>query len=204
MKKNSLREKLKEVEDPRRGQGQVHKSYDVLTIAIMATMSGYLGYRAIVDFIEVNREELLKYLKPKRDKLPSFATIWRVITNTDAEKFSEIVENWIKEQTAITDKDHIAIDGKALVGTKQREEDKKLAHMVTLFKTNTKEVLQSTRTESKSNEIPLVQQMVLDSKVRDVIFTVDAMHCQSETIQQVKASGNDCVIGVKKNQKKTV
>lgn len=203
MKKTGLRERLKEVEDPRRGQGQVHRSYDVLTIAVMATMSGYLGYRAIVDFISVNKDELIEYFKPKRDKLPSFATVWRVITNTDAKKFSEIVEEWLKEQSEISKREHVAIDGKALSGTKQSEEDKKLAHMVTLFKSRTKEVIHSKKTESKSNEIPLVQQIILDSGLKDVIFTMDAMHCQSETIRNIKRSGNDCVVGVKDNQKKT-
>jgi DNA-binding NarL/FixJ family response regulator len=46
----NLRNELKTLKDNRRGQAQQHKIDVVLMITIMATMSGYQGYRAIGDF----------------------------------------------------------------------------------------------------------------------------------------------------------
>ena len=43
----NLREELKTLKDKRRGQAQQHKIDVVLMITIMATMSGYQGYRAM-------------------------------------------------------------------------------------------------------------------------------------------------------------
>ena len=45
MKEFNLREELKTLKDKRRGQAQQHKIDVVLMITIMATMSGYQGYR---------------------------------------------------------------------------------------------------------------------------------------------------------------
>jgi len=38
--------------------------------------------------------------------------------------------------------------------------------------------------------------------IKDVIFTLDALHCQTKTAQAIKHSGNEYLLQVKKNQKK--
>ena len=73
MMSNKLLETLTEIKDPRRGEGVRHPLPLVLIIVLMATMSGYFGYRGIGDFVIRNRKELLKYFKPKKNRLPSFS-----------------------------------------------------------------------------------------------------------------------------------
>ena len=41
-------------------------------------------------------------------------------------------------------------------------------------------VLDIGKVANKSNEIPLVQQMIKDSDLQQVIFTFDALHCQKK------------------------
>jgi len=79
MQENNLIKKLLEIKDPRRSEGQRHDLVLVLIIGIMATMSGYHGYRAIGDFISRNKKDLIKYLKPKQYRLPSFYTVRRIM-----------------------------------------------------------------------------------------------------------------------------
>ncbi len=50
MREFNLREELRTLKDKRRKQAQQHPVDVVLMITIMATMSGYQGYRAIGDF----------------------------------------------------------------------------------------------------------------------------------------------------------
>jgi len=95
----------------------------------------------------------------------------------------------------------VSIDGKAIKGTKQTLEDKKLAHMVTFFKSDSKEILQAKKTATKSNEIPLVQEMLKEFPLKNMILTLDALHCQVETVKAIKNSGNEFVVQVKNNQK---
>ena len=49
-------EYLNELPDVRRKAGQRHHQNFVLMIALFATMSGYIGYRAIGSFIVKHRE----------------------------------------------------------------------------------------------------------------------------------------------------
>jgi hypothetical protein len=201
MKEYNLREELKKLKDKRRGQGQVHKIDVVLMITIIATMSGYQGYRAIGDFSIRYKKELIKYLELEKGKVPSFPTIRRVLMEVNHKKFGDIFTKWMKHYMKKSNTQWIAVDGKAIKGTKQKEEDKKLAHLVSFFASDSQEILIARKTASKSNEIPLVQEMMEEFPLQDMIITLDALHCQTKTLKAIKDSGNDYVIQVKENQK---
>ncbi len=69
MKEFNLREELRTLKDKRRKQAQYHPIDVVLMITIMATMSGYQGYRAIGDFVQIYKKELIEYLELKRESI---------------------------------------------------------------------------------------------------------------------------------------
>lgn len=169
----------------------------------MATMSGFFGYRAIGDFAVRYKDELIKYLKPSKDRLPAYATVRRVLKEIDSNAFGAIFTRWMEQYLQKEDEAWISIDGKAIRGTKQKEEDKKLAHLVSFFKNDSKEVIIARQTASKSNEIPLVQEMLKEFSLEKMILTLDALHCQTETLAAIIESKNDYVVQVKGNQKKT-
>jgi len=201
MNKHSLRDELKQIEDVRRGAGQRHSIDVILMITIMATMSGYTGYRAIGDFAKRYKKELIEYLKVEKDRLPAFATIRRVLMQIDHQKFGDVFEKWMEQYLQKEKKQWVSVDGKAIKGTKQKEEDKKLAHLVSFFSSDSKEVLIARKTATKSNEIPLVQEMLSSFPLEDMIITLDALHCQTKTAKAIKESGNEYVLQVKNNQK---
>jgi len=202
MKEFSLREELKTLKDKRRAQAKQHPVDVVMMITIMATMSGYQGYRAIGDFAKRYKKEIVEYLNLEKDRVPAYATVRRVIQEVDHKKFDTIFTKWMQHYMKRSKSKWIAVDDKAIKGTKQQEEDKKLAHLVSFFASDSKEILLARKTADKSNEIPLVQEMMLEFPLRDMIITLDAMHCQTKTLKTIKTSGNDYVVQVKENQKK--
>ncbi len=201
MTEYNIRQELKTLKDKRRGQGQQHKIDVVLMITIMATMSGYQGYRAIGDFAQRYKREIIKYLEIEKQLVPSFPTIRRVLMEVNHKKFGDIFTKWMKHYMKKSNSQWIAVDGKAIKGTKQKEEDKKLAHLVSFFASDSKEILIARKTASKSNEIPLVQEMMGEFPLQDLVITLDALHCQTKTLKAIKDSGNDYVVQVKENQK---
>ena len=68
MKEFKLRQELQTIKDKRRRQAQQHKIDTVLMITIMATMSGYQGYRAIGDFVKRYKTQIVKYLELENKK----------------------------------------------------------------------------------------------------------------------------------------
>jgi len=201
MKEFNLRQELSTLKDKRRGQAQQHKIDVVLMITIMATMSGFQGYRAIGDFAERYKDELIQYLELPKERVPAYATVRRVLMNINHQKFANIFTQWMKHYMKKSSSRWVSVDGKAIKGTKQKEEDKKLAHLVSFFTSDSKEVLIARKTASKSNEIPLVQKMMEEFPLKDMIITLDALHCQSKTLKAIKDSGNEYVVQVKENQK---
>ena len=197
----NLRKELATLKDKRRGQAQQHKIDVVLMITIMATMSGYQGYRAIGDFAQRYKKQIVKYLELEKDRVPAYATVRRVVQEIDHKKFGDIFTKWMKHYMRKSNSQWIAVDGKAIKGTKQKEEDKKLAHLVSFFASDSQEILIARKTADKSNEIPLVQEMMKEFPLKDMIITLDALHCQTKTLKAIKDSGNDYVIQVKDNQK---
>jgi hypothetical protein len=182
MKEYNLKEELKKIEDKRRGAGQRHSIDVVLMITIISTMSGYIGYRAIGDFTKRYKEELIEYLKIEKERVPSFATIRRVLIDIDHNEFAKVFKEWMGHYLKKEKKEWISVDGKAIKGTKQKAEDKKLAHLVSFFSSDSKEVLIARKTATKSNEIPLVQEMLESFPLKKMIITLDALHCQKKQL----------------------
>ena len=54
----------------------------------------------------------------------------------------------------------------------------------------------------KGNEIAALQELLQLLDLEGVVFSLDALHCQKKTVQQIVKSNNDYVIGLKKNQAK--
>lgn len=203
--KKNLYKMLSQLEDHRRAQGRMHELRFTLILAIMSTMSGFHSLRAMGDFIEKNRKELIKTFKPKNNKLPSYLTINRVLQNVDFDKLTKIFHEWAISFVKIEDSEWISIDGKAIGGTVNalRVKEQKFINLVSVFSSKRKQVIQVGKINNgKESEIPKARELIKMLDLENVIFTMDALHCQKKTIQTIIKSNNNYCIGVKGNQKK--
>ena len=174
------------IEDPRRLQGQRHELRNILLITLMSIMSGYIGYRAIGDFMKRNKKGLLSSLNPKKGKLPSFDVIRKVLIHLDFNSFSKQFHNWAKQYVSISKNEWVSIDGKAIGGTVTglRGIDQNFVNLVSLYCSKQKLILGNAQVNnSKESEIPVVQQLIEALDLTSVIFTLDALHCQKKRQQ---------------------
>jgi hypothetical protein len=183
MKDNSIIDFLSRIPDKRRGAGQRHSQEIILLIVLMSIMSGYYGYRAMGDFVERNHTDLLKYLKPKKNRLPTFFTIRRVLIQMDFVEFSKQFYAWAKNYIDIQSSEWVSIDGKAIGGTvkNQPNSHQDFVNLVSIFTSRQKMVLANAKViNSKESEIPVVRQLIEALHLKDVVFTLDALHCQKK------------------------
>jgi len=192
--------KLSQLADVRRGQGKRHRVELVVIIVILGIMNGYDGYHAVGDFTIRNRDELISIFKPKKNRLPSFSTVRRVMGMVDFDELCTIFEEWAINNIVIKEKEWISLDGKSISGTFP-EESHKFVNLVSLFCVDKKQVFSVGKVDEKSNEIPKVQELINRFPRKDVIFRVDAMHCQIKTIEAVLKKESFYVLQVKENQK---
>ena len=147
--------KLSQLADVRRGQGKRHRVELVVIIVILGIMNGYDGYHAVGDFTIRNRDELISIFKPKKNRLPSFSTVRRVMGMVDFDELCTIFEEWAINNIVIKEKEWISLDGKSISGTFP-EESHKFVNLVSLFCVDKKQVFSVGKVDEKSNEIPKV------------------------------------------------
>ncbi|MFT4152493.1 MAG: ISAs1 family transposase [Parafilimonas sp.] len=174
---------LSRVPDPRRLQGQRHELQHILLITLMSIMSGYIGYRAIGDFMRRNKSELIAALQPKKGKLPSFDVVRAVLIAIDFQELSKQFYNWARQYVSIENKEWISIDGKAIGGTVTGSHsiDQSFISLVSLYCSKKKLVIgNAVLVNSKQSGIPVVQQLIEALDLKGVVFTLDALHCQKK------------------------
>jgi len=179
----SIIEFFEKIPDRRRGAGQRHEQTFVLLLVVMSTMSGYLGYRAIGDFIKRNKESLLENLQPKKNRLPSFDTVRRVVQGIDFSLVSEQFYRWASQYVKLSRNEWVSVDGKVIGGTvtNANSSNQQFVSLVSLYCSKQKLVIGNQKVlHKKENEITIVQQLIEALKLEGVTFSLDALHCQKK------------------------
>jgi hypothetical protein len=180
---------LEQVPDQRRAEGQRHDHTFVLLLILMSIMSGYIGYRAIGDFIMRNKDDLIKYFQPNKDRLPSFYTVRRIIQDLDFDSFSKQFYDWAHQYIDIKQGEWISLDGKAIKGTYEefgQTGGQHFINLVSLYCSKQKMVLgNGLVVNSKESEIPVIQQLIQALDIQGVTFTLDALHCQKKRLKSL-------------------
>ena len=204
-KRSNLYELLGDLDDPRRGQGKRHSLAIILIIVIMTVMSGETKQRGMADFAKRHKKEIVKELKIPKKIVPSRATIGRVLRKINFDQLSEIFYQWTIQRIDVKKGSWCSLDGKAIKGTVTNgcDSTQSFVSLVSLFLSKEKQVLSTGKINNKKeSEIPMVRKLIKMLDLEGVIFTIDALHCQSETAKIIVESNNDYVLSAKENQPK--
>ena len=174
---------LRQIKDFRRGAGMRYQLVPVLLIIIISIISGRNGYREIAKFADANKKIFLKFFDKKRTKTPSHVTIREIIKGIDFDELLNIFEQWALQFVEIEKGDWLAIDGKALGSTvtDYSNEYQNFVSLVSVFSHKKGQVLKVGKLENKkSSEIPTVKGIIELLDLKDVVYTLDALHCQKK------------------------
>jgi hypothetical protein len=146
---------------------------------------------------------LIELFNVSRAALPSRKTIAEVFKRIDFGELSEVFYDWAQDYVPIGSKEWIGIDGKVIGGTVKDASNKyqSYVNLVSLFSHTQKSVIAcGVVSGDKASEIPVVRTLIDELGIGGAVFTLDALHCQKDTVKTIVESGNDYVIGVKGNQ----
>jgi predicted transposase YbfD/YdcC len=186
------------LEDPRR-YNRRHKLLDIVVIAICAAICGAEGWEDIELFGETKEEWLREFLELPHGA-PSDDTYRRVFAALDAEEFQICFMDWIEAVEELTQGQVIAVDGKTLRRSHDRSQGKKALQMVSAWASANGLVLGQRKVDGESNEITAVPELLDVLEIAGCIVTLDAIHCQTETVETIVNKGADYVLPVKENQ----
>ncbi|MDB6375133.1 ISAs1-like element ISPlu18 family transposase [Photorhabdus bodei] len=190
---------ISKIEDPRSDINKKHELMDVIFLAFSAVLCGASGWKSIQEFGELQSEWLKQYTHFTHG-IPRRHCIANIIKMIEQDALVEAFYAWINQRRVRAGKSFIAIDGKTLRGTCKGTLFEAL-HVVSAYDVESGVALYHQAAESKGQEGPVARQLIELLALDGAIVTMDALHCQKETLALITQRGGDFIVGLKGNQK---
>lgn len=116
------------------------------------------------------------------------------------EIFEACLIKWMQQVQKVTEGDVLAIDGKVLRGSYDNNKGYSAICMVSAWSTLNGAVLGQIKTDSKSNEITAIPELLSMLNRKKCIITLDAAGCQKAITRKIVKADADDVIALKGNQ----
>lgn len=194
----SLLDVLAQVPDPRSRHGRRHPLSAILSLAVVAMLSGAKSYQAIAQFGRDKGFALAHVLGFTRGKTPTKSTFSVLFRMLDVQAFEQALSRWIASRLPAAGEQRISLDGKTARGSR----DAKLPghHLVAAYCAEAEAVLAQIRVDAKTNEHKAALQLLGVLPLQGNIITGDAMFCQRDLCAAIIAAGGDYVFTAKENQ----
>ncbi len=181
----TLIEALQTVPDHRRGAGQRYPLWVFLVLIILGTMSGYRGYRGLTRFMVRHQGHLAEQFGLKRDKLPSYSTIRRLLLEIDFNAVAVAFNTWAQAAGLVQAGDNCAIDGKSLTNTvsNAHSAQQNFVNVVSVFQLEQGLVVGQAAFENHDkSEIQVVYELLERLQLSGVSLSLDALHAQKKRL----------------------
>lgn len=184
--------------DPRRNQGKLHRLDHILVITLSAIIAGADGWDDIATCARTKADWLTQRLQLKHGT-PSADTLRRVIAVLDPDAFARGFLRWVEDVAQKTRGEVIAIDGKALRRSYDKDDPKAMLCMISAWASRQHLVLAQRQVEGKSNEITAIPALLDVLDLEGCIVTIDAMGTQTAIAEQIITQRADYVLALKRN-----
>ena len=185
-------------EDPRVERTKLHALLDILVIAICAAICGADNWAEVELFGNAKQAWFAQFLDLPHG-IPSHDTFWRVFARLDPEQFQQCFVDWISAVSSVTQGQVVAIDGKTLRRSHDRQLGKEAISMVSAWAAANRLVLGQVKVDEKSNEITAIPELLRVLEIAGCIVTIDALGCQKEIAEAIVGREADYVLALKEN-----
>ena len=193
--------KFEKLTDPRIERTKQHALLDMVAIALCAAICGADSWADVEKFGVAKQDWFARFLRLPNG-IPSHDTFGRVFARLDTAEFLRCVQNWLRSLHLSLKEQGVAIDGKTLRGAIDAASGKSALHLVSAWACGLRLSLGQVAVEGKSNEITAVPKLLELLELAGAVVTMDAMHCQKDTLKAIRAKQADYLIAVKENQPK--
>jgi len=195
----TFQDHFQDLPDPRVERTRKHPLINIAFIAVCGVLSGANSFAAIHEFGCDRRIWLARFLD-LANGIPCEDTFRRVLARLDPGAFEKCLLSWMQAVQETTTNRLIAIDGKTLRGSYNKQDGRAALHMVSAWATENKLSLGQVVVDEKSNEIPAIPELLRLLDISGALVTIDAMGCQKEIAEEISEGGGDYALAVKLNQ----
>jgi predicted transposase YbfD/YdcC len=195
----SIKRHFRKLWDPRVQGRTRHLLGDIIVMAICGVIANCDSWRDLALFAKKRETWFKRFLKLPHG-VPSHDTFERVFNQLNPKAFQVCFGRWVAEISDLVGLRHIAIDGKALRHSYNRQAGFGMLHAVSAWATEQHLILGQVMTDAKSNEITAIPKLLELLDLHGVLVTIDAMGCQKAIAKQIVDQGGDYLLNVKENQ----
>lgn len=195
----SLKTHFSDLSDPRAQHSIEHLLMDIVLITICAVICGAESWVEIENY-GVAKQQWLESFLELPNGIPSHDTIERLFARLRPEQLQQCFLNWVQAVFDISGERLIAIDGKTLRGSYERDSKRGMIHMVSAWASQNRIVLGQRKVNEKSNEITAIPELLRVLDLAGAIVSIDAMGCQTAIAEQIVEQQGDYVLALKGNQ----
>jgi predicted transposase YbfD/YdcC len=196
----SFLEHFATLNDPRIERSKQHLLKDIRSIAILAIISGADGWVAIEAYGNAKYEWLKSFLELPNG-IPSHDTFSRVFALIEPQQFQEGFLSWVNSIVKELKLEVIAIDGKTMKQSYDRNDQQKALHIVSAWSSSHQLVLGQKKVHKKSNELTAIPELIEMLEIAGSVITIDAMGCQKDITSLIIKKKGDYILALKGNQK---
>jgi predicted transposase YbfD/YdcC len=194
----SLRQHFAAIEDPRVCGRTRHRLDEVLMTSLCSMLCGYECFTEMAMFARSQLPWLRQFLELKHGA-PSHDVFRNVFMLVKAQTIAEVLHLWTGSLLG----KHVAIDGKALRGTYDRDTKQCAVHVLRAWVDEAHLSAGHVLCKEKSNEIEALPRLLESLELTGAVVTVDAMGTHTHIAEQLHAGGAHYLLALKNNQKGT-
>ena len=184
--------------DPREARRCAHGLIDVLVIAVCAVIACAESWEDI-ELYGRSKQAWLSTFLDLPNGIPSHDTFRRVFMLIDPDAFEACFAKWAQSLAAGVEREVVAIDGKTVRRSGSRRHGHGPLHLVSAWASDQGLVLGQREVDGKSNEIAAIPELLDTLHLEGAIVTLDAMGCQKQIAERIRAKGADYLLVLKAN-----
>lgn len=133
-----IKDFISHLQDPRRAAGTRYSFDTLITLIILGTSMGYIGYRELHRFVKNNADYLVPELELTHG-IPCHNTFRRLLQQLDSQEVIHAFNAWVRKHYPIVSGSTLSVDGQALRSTVSNPHDsnQNFVSVVSLFASKT-------------------------------------------------------------------
>lgn len=193
---------LAKIVDPRQASGQRYPFPAILNLVCAAMLCGYDNPNQMALWGQAQSPSFLKDLGFPRGVAPGKSQLYALLGQLRVAPleaaFGQWAESILQHVSGGAELEGVSIDGKTLRGSKKQGAP--AAHLLSAVSHRLGLTLHQVAVDDKTNEIPLVEDLLKGLVLEGRVFTMDALLTQHSIAQQIVEAGGDYLMAVKGNQ----
>jgi predicted transposase YbfD/YdcC len=197
-----LEARLNQLTDSRDKRGKIYPLGMVLTMILLAKLSGEDKPSGITEWIRLRCDIFVKIFHCKHKRMPCLNTIRTILEEViSLEELETALTSYLYDTYGGQASELVAIDGKTMRGTIPKGSTQGV-HLLTAYLPDDGIVLKQIAVETKKNEISAAPELLEGINVKNKIVCADAMQTQRKFSVDILSRGGDYIWFLKGNQPK--